>query len=150
MTMGDLAEGTFQLTPSRRATSLNDGNFTSTMYFNSRPHGGRPERAVINHLIYISTHALTEGDDGTQGQAHLWNYFNSRPHGGRLSAPLAVSAIKTFQLTPSRRATLCHIPEFYQRIISTHALTEGDSFAQAIKNTFSYFNSRPHGGRELK
>ena len=33
------------------------------------------------------------------------------------------------------------------RIISTHALTEGDSAARSVSRTCSDFNSRPHGGR---
>ena len=75
-------------------------------YFNSRPHGGRLQRAVIilslwdfnsrphggrllpnfigRECIYISTHALTEGD--------IWAISRN-------------SFTVLFQLTPSRRAT---------------------------------------------
>ena len=52
----------FQLTPSRRATSVSGSLIRSSSYFNSRPHGGRPS-------------SLSSGNSGI--------YFNSRPHGGR-------------------------------------------------------------------
>ena len=54
----------FQLTPSRRATCPSSKFTLFTIYFNSRPHGGRPHSPVLALclLLYISTHALTEGD----------------------------------------------------------------------------------------
>ena len=76
-------------------------------YFNSRPHGGRlkalesmgmisrfqltPSRRATSALAiyetwgYISTHALTEGDQGYRENQQSMDYFNSRPHGGRPS-----------------------------------------------------------------
>ena len=118
-------------------------------YFNSRPHGGRhtskelaPRRMVfqltpsrrateaggIFVLIFkISTHALTEGDDGVIQFFHVLFHFNSRPHGGRRASHISLrdcadyfnsrphggrqeifpasTQEMTFQLTPSRRAT---------------------------------------------
>ena len=56
-------------------------------YFNSRPHGGR-----LHWLFFLRTK----------------RYFNSRPHGGRLSAPIQFYVCLTFQLTPSRRATVTY------------------------------------------
>ena len=103
----------FQLTPSRRATTL----ITIGILF-----------------MAISTHALTEGDASaslmmTYGRFQLTpsrratdqvictriflSHFNSRPHGGR---PLAMQ-------------------EFLKRWISTHALTEGD-YARAAAKVF--------------
>ena len=75
--------------------------------------------------------------------------------------------IETFQLTPSRRATITDPKEYLQTIISTHALTEGDltshkvdippifqltpsrraTWKPLIRHILNYFNSRPHGGR---
>ena len=73
-----------------------------------------------------------------------------------------------FQLTPSRRATINLPPLALRSLISTHALTEGDSIGyffcapsdisthaltegdfKTIKRwSIDYhFNSRPHGGR---
>ena len=74
----------------------------------------------------------------------------------------------SFQLTPSRRATLARLQLAMRIGISTHALTEGDSSSwELIPKLFisthaltegdiiqsgagysaDYFNSRPHGGR---
>ena len=97
-------------------------------YFNSRPHGGRLRwagRNVWNSLFQltpsrratssspalvtartISTHALTEGDKKEGSWLSAARYFNSRPHGGRLSSCVIPSTISSFQLTPSRRATV--------------------------------------------
>ena len=73
-----------------------------------------------------------------------------------------------FQLTPSRRATINLPPLALRSLISTHALTEGDSIGyffcapsdisthaltegdclhQYSFTCVSHFNSRPHGGR---
>ena len=96
-------------------------------YFNSRPHGGRQEnedllkkevefqltpsrRATMVRRLdaqkeYISTHALTEGDNYVRVYSYATGNFNSRPHGGRRTGKLGEE--------PGR--------------ISTHALTEGDA-----------------------
>ena len=77
--------------------------------------------------MYISTHALTEGDSDlsqasnadiafqltpsrratTQGEesSNTYEYFNSRPHGGRHIFGHFNPTLLSFQLTPSRRAT---------------------------------------------
>ena len=52
-----------------------------------------------------------------------------------------------FQLTPSRRATASVSPGEKLITISTHALTEGDSFQGLLMRSYQHFNSRPHGGR---
>ena len=54
---------------------------------------------------------------------------------------------RSFQLTPSRRATVYRETIRYNRNISTHALTEGDSVILLLAARNSHFNSRPHGGR---
>ena len=81
--------------------------YVPTAYFNSRPHGGRQLAKMHNNYFgLISTHALTEGDD----------LENS-----------GVAEGCTFQLTPSRRATVEEaMPVIAWKHISTHALTEGD------------------------
>ncbi len=97
----------FQLTPSRRATS---GFFSVALIvfnFNSRPHGGR---------------------QGNTSVFHAGRHFNSRPHGGRRSSKLPHTGQKSFQLTPSRRAT------------GRNAESGGSC---------NNFNSRPHGGRRF-
>ena len=117
----------FQLTPSRRAT------MTSSSF---------------SELFCISTHALTEGDIavGTEvtqtsifqltpsrratpfwnRQGFMHQHFNSRPHGGRQNI---VDVSKNI------------------RVISTHALTEGDERDFRGRSERKHFNSRPHGGR---
>ena len=137
----------FQLTPSRRATKITteSGMFTGIsthaltegddpgryvgpdlIHFNSRPHGGRHETFKVAYNVCISTHALTEGDGcGMTASAHILD-FNSRPHGGRPASESFKSRERTFQLTPSRRATALGTGIFRSDHISTHALTEGD------------------------
>ena len=97
-------------------------------YFNSRPHGGRPCAHCIIHFINcISTHALTEGD--RIGQA-VHNTVNISTHAlteGDLLPLFHLGYHSTFQLTPSRRATVMQTIQMYDQLeISTHALTEGD------------------------
>ena len=121
-----------------------------TLYFNSRPHGGRPDPQaeahgsteisthaltegdtldLINHVqLIISTHALTEGDDAeSKAQEADRLNFNSRPHGGRrwwaVLTPMEVM-ISTHALTEGDFIGGCDTIAQY---ISTHALTEGDS-----------------------
>ena len=80
---------------------------------------------VEEYNFEISTHALTEGDA-------VENYIVWQ---------------RSFQLTPSRRATSLTKSVSGVNNISTHALTEGDpQVIQGIVD-FGDFNSRPHGGR---
>ena len=101
-----------------------------TLYFNSRPHGGRHSHgAGIGSSFCISTHALTEGDVDkvpiiptpsisthalTEGDS-----FQKPPEALKRSFQLTPSrratglirwrnTVPTFQLTPSRRATDLH------------------------------------------
>ena len=123
-------------------------------HFNSRPHGGRLSAAAVPRIssvfqltpsrratkflkeskpfLFISTHALTEGDqNSTESGMHGEDFnsrphggrrfylpsfpplydFNSRPHGGRHSTPHVLLKTSLFQLTPSRKAT------YFQRIV---------------------------------
>ncbi len=94
--------------------------------------------------------------------------FNSRPHGGRHALTRRLNFSLVFQLTPSRRRQNIVDVSKNIRVISTHALTEGDErdFADAVSASISthaltegdyplpairshqhHFNSRPHGGR---
>ena len=119
-------------------------------HFNSRPHGGR------RCLMFLRSHLLN---------------FNSRPHGGRPYNRLHGDSDILFQLTPSRRATgILHFQRISHFIsthaltegdveeiqqwgpldISTHALTEGDHSIPAPMLPLPHFNSRPHGGRQMR
>ena len=81
---------------------------------------------ILSLVNDISTHALTEGDEGRTIPSFGPAYFNSRPHGGRRDICRIYGKAGIFQLTPSRRATF--------RPQNTGYLC-------------MYFNSRPHGGR---
>ena len=140
-----------------------------TLYFNSRPHGGRHSHgAGIGSSFCISTHALTEGDvDKVPIIPTPSISTHALTEGDSFQKP--PEALKrSFQLTPSRRATVYRETIRYNRNISTHALTEGDITKQNIAepsdisthaltegdllavctvNQIQYFNSRPHGGR---
>ena len=119
-----------------------------TLYFNSRPHGGRHSHgAGIGSSFCISTHALTEGDvDKVPIIPTPSISTHALTEGDSFQKP--PEALKrSFQLTPSRRATVYRETIRYNRNISTHALTEGDRPAIHGKHCNIYFNSRPHGGR---
>ena len=117
--------------------------------FEDSTHGGRHQlRYTEFQGIFISTHALTEGDITSIERNIFFNifqltpsrratlsalsrrpdsiYFNSRPHGGRLESAVADVARRLFQFTPSRRATGGIHRLQITAEISTHALTEGD------------------------
>ena len=125
-------------------------NSSESLYFNSRPHGGRLNQIKI--WIFCPVFQLTPSRRATFRSCICYNadrHFNSRPHGGRQFSNIACHMANVFQLTPSRRATYqrqcsCTEPE-----ISTHALTEGDLFAYGYRSEYNYFNSRPHGGRHF-
>ena len=141
-----------------------------TLYFNSRPHGGRHSHgAGIGSSFCISTHALTEGDvDKVPIIPTPSISTHALTEGDSFQKP--PEALKrSFQLTPSRRATVYRETIRYNRNISTHALTEGDLVSCSISRIYSfqltpsrratassfpdpsrafYFNSRPHGGRQ--
>ena len=133
----------FQLTPSRRATwgSLSSRNLGQ--YFNSRPHGGRRHSVSSLYLLFISTHALTEGDHTLFIFLSSLSYFNSRPHGGRQKYSrytFCVPDISTHALTEG------DTDRTYSRDtgkISTHALTEGDTKPVSMIDTGFAFQLTP-------
>ena len=76
------------------------------IYFNSRPHGGRPLLLFLpTPGQNISTHALTEGDGYLLDIDALKNLFQLTPS-RRATLPFnfVINSV-AFQLTPSRRAT---------------------------------------------
>ena len=93
------------------------------IYFNSRPHGGRPGHRNCKNRVA--------------------GHFNSRPHGGRQKQQYFNEYGKRFQLTPSRRATAL-VREFsIVHDISTHALTEGDLLQSMVRLTYCTFQLTP-------
>ena len=74
----------------------------------------------------ISTHALTEGD-GQMPATNETSFIST--HGGRLCHENPDQFPHLFQLTPSRRATFLRL---------------------MLIRINLYFNSRPHGGRQLR
>ena len=162
---------TFQLTPSRRATSTNYNSVFECQISTHALTEGDEGTNDIFFLLSISTHALTEGDktdileffvciisthaltegDVLPGLPCIPGlHFNSRPHGGRLRSHVRRVIVERFQLTPSRRATITYINQIIAQYISTHALTEGDGGEPIFQNYVCHFNSRPHGGRLMK
>ena len=114
--------GVFQLTPSRRATILKQPPTVSATYFNSRPHGGRHLRSAGSEKC--RRFQLTPSRRATSGVSLPFNFV-------------------IFQLTPSRRATckVFQLPVF--QIISTHALTEGDSHLASTSTISLLFQLTP-------
>ena len=126
-------------------------------------------KILIQDIIYISTHALTEGDLA-YAKAHpewIFQLTPSRRATHRVATEPTRTSISThaltegdintaaamserqkeFQLTPSRRATRRSSCTDDCGDISTHALTEGDRSDRNSIRTGENFNSRPHGGR---
>ena len=138
---------TFQLTPSRRATTEMWWAAQQAIFQLTPSRRATYFEGISTPPDGISTHALTEGDDGVIQFFHVLfhfnsrphggrrashislrdcaDYFNSRPHGGRRSGILITIGVASFQLTPSRRATR----------------------RWNLRIWISHFNSRPHGGR---
>ena len=119
-------------------------NSSESLYFNSRPHGGRLNQIKI--WIFCPVFQLTPSRRATFRSCICYNadrHFNSRPHGGRQFSNIACHMANVLQLTPSRRATYqrqcsCTEPE-----ISTHALTEGDAARLLITVVSSGFQLTP-------
>ena len=154
-------------------------------YFNSRPHGGRPklpEKRILEyvfqltpsrratagavdplHEIYISTHALTEGDIDANDVIFYYTFQLTPSRRATVEwgehqdwANISTHALtegdflawhsnrrRLFQLTPSRRATDGHCWPFRLIHISTHALTEGDFRFVSSENPQSIFQLTP-------
>ena len=79
--------------------------YRRTAHFNSRPHGGRQRQPQPLCRLYISTHALTEGDTA-------------------IFHPFSDTEISTHALTEGDEDLDTILPPCIA--ISTHALTEGD------------------------
>ena len=96
----------FQLTPSRRATTGHQSIFL---------------------MVFISTHALTEGDMILRriGAVSLGISTHALTEGDAWQPVCPIRPV-SFQLTPSRRATAIPYISVCGDDISTHALTEGD------------------------
>ena len=77
-----------------------------TLYFNSRPHGGRHSHgAGIGSSFCISTHALTEGDVDKVPIIPTPSISTHALTEGDLIRKRKLMEAQKFQLTPSRRAT---------------------------------------------
>ena len=96
---------TFQLTPSRRATKFLKESKPFLFISTHALTEGDIHLRSFARKCRISTHALTEGDQNSTESGMHGEDFNSRPHGGRL--------VGGFE-------------SYLSRNISTHALTEGD------------------------
>ena len=121
----------FQLTPSRRATDAVHVLPADPPHFNSRPHGGRREIVWFSSGSgCISTHALTEGDKRVIASFVSPMNFNSRPHGGRPEPPFFTPSLFNFNSRPhGGRLRLVRPFDGRGLLISTHALTEGDTLS---------------------
>ena len=117
----------FQLTPSRRATCTSSDHPNPSVYFNSRPHGGRQVADTAIFLSSISTHALTEGDCDVRRYVRICTCISTHAlteGDGWKKLRKQKQKISTHALTEGDED---------QRIqpglvdISTHALTEGDN-----------------------
>ena len=120
------SSGLFQLTPSRRATSVGNISATEVLVFQLTP-----SRRATTGLMPQKRHTAFQL---TPSRRATWIYRT-------------IGEFFSFQLTPSRRATHRISMILSRQDISTHALTEGDSGREPMTTPAAYFNSRPHGGR---
>ena len=76
--------------------------------------------------LNISTHALTEGDDSIVKMPPDYSISTHALTEGDMDGEVVATKVYSFQLTPSRRATMLTFLLALLLEISTHALTEGD------------------------
>ena len=142
---------TFQLTPSRRATETpvpqSSRQAISTHALTEGDHF-RPD--CIYAVSFISTHALTEGDFFALWVVVLATYFNSRPHGGRHIPLHFLKPNFSFQLPPSRRATVVAVEPFLTIGFQLTPSRRATKRYHRIPSFSEHFNSRPHGGRRFR
>ena len=140
----------FQLTPSRRATYKNT-IFICQRTFQLTPSRRATQRPLaVSDLSVISTHALTEGDFFALWVVVLATYFNSRPHGGRHIPLHFLKPNFSFQLTPSRRATVVAVEPFLTIGFQLTPSRRATKRYHRIPSFSEHFNSRPHGGRRFR
>ena len=140
----------FQLTPSRRAT-LTGGKLTgvkdiSTHALTEGDNGDGARSAVEN----ISTHALTEGDAKHRARRTSWKHFNSRPHGGRRIQVLAAWHGSHFNSRPHGGRQNSPVYPLYWGLFQLTPSRRATAVGSVKGNLIENFNSRPHGGRPLQ
>ena len=87
---------------------------------------GDRARPALQRLLQISTHALTEGDPNTAVPPLIQSISTHALTEGDSTELISSRYSYSFQLTPSRRATIRGFRFRCFFVISTHALTEGD------------------------
>ena len=118
----------FQLTPSRRATTLADVKNQIDGISTHALTEGDFLRFSSFSAHRISTHALTEGDSQPMDSRSSSRLFQLTPSRRATYTAHCPPPDRKFQLTPSRRATTIIGLIGMMKFISTHALTEGDIF----------------------
>ena len=127
----------FQLTPSRRATSDHCPSSDGVLFQLTPSRRATTTSKSSNSGCPISTHALTEGDlEGFSARCDEYAISTHALTEGDEESFLSWREQRTFQLTPSRRATEQRNRCGEQRYISTHALTEGDFVVRHALNNF--------------
>ena len=116
---------TFQLTPSRRATKF---------LKESKP------------FLFISTHALTEGDQNSTESGMHGEDFNSRPHGGRRFYLPSFPPLYDFNSRPHGGRQKYKKESYRRRHFNSRPHGRRLTFSGS-SSPRKYFNSRPHGGR---
>ena len=118
-------DGGFQLTPSRRATSIS-GMMTRAMIFQLTP-----SRRATWLIVYCS-----------------WSFSFQLTPSRRATSSLTMPVIRvSFQLTPSRRATQNLVIVNRTKIFQLTPSRRATLIEKMQKNILHHFNSRPHGGR---
>ena len=100
-------------------------------------------------LITISTHAFTEGDGRQHMPPMFPSHFNSRLRGRRLYSHFTPSASVSFQLTPSRKATLPAKNMVHKSCNFNSRLRGRRRKKPLAEATQKHFNSRLRGRRPI-
>ena len=137
---------TFQLTPSRRATKFLKESKPFLFISTHALTEGDIHLRSFARKCRISTHALTEGDQNSTESGMHGEDFNSRPHGGRRFYLPSFPPLYDFNSRPhGGRHSTPHVllkTSLFQLTPSRRATWPG-----TVLTIPGYFNSRPHGGR---
>ena len=100
-----LCRESFQLTPSRKATSRGAANAAASIFQLTPSRKATYKISPSSGSCAISTHAFTEGDDLCSFAAKRAGVFQLTPSRKATLPQPPFSATIVFQLTPSRKAT---------------------------------------------
>ena len=137
---------TFQLTPSRRATKFLKESKPFLFISTHALTEGDIHLRSFARKCRISTHALTEGDQNSTESGMHGEDFNSRPHGGRRFYLPSFPPLYDFNSRPHGGRQKYKKESYRRRHFNSRPHGRRLTFSGS-SSPRKYFNSRPHGGR---